>query len=249
MRSLTYRNPCQYTDLAKTFSHAFAHHQRDFQGSTYVGIHEGDGHGDRGTVGKDEVGVLPELLDDAEDVVPTTAVETGRVIPELIDDLVHLEGGSDGLDEDGGTDGTAGHADVVLSQVDGVVPEAGFEMGLHLGEVEVRTETPLHGLEGIVEEVETEVEERSGHGLAIDSDVLLKKVPPTGADDEGGESAVAAELVFLGALLEVNLATVGVVQVDLTVEHVLPGGSAGVCESGELAEVTITPSYRKLPVR
>jgi hypothetical protein len=45
-----------------------------------VGVHEGDGHGDSAAVGKDEVGVVAEALDDGEDVVPTAAVEARRVV-------------------------------------------------------------------------------------------------------------------------------------------------------------------------
>jgi hypothetical protein len=52
-----------------------------------VGVHEGRGHGDGVAVGEDEVGVLAEALDGAEDVVPAAAVETCRVVAELVDDL------------------------------------------------------------------------------------------------------------------------------------------------------------------
>ena len=40
-----------------------------------VCVHEGNGHGDGAAVGKDEIGVVAEALDDGKDVVPTTAVE------------------------------------------------------------------------------------------------------------------------------------------------------------------------------
>ena len=194
-----------------------------------VGVHEGDGHGDGGAVGEDKVGVVAELLDDAEDVVPAAAVEARGVVAELVDDLVHLKGGEDGLNQDGPADGAAGHADVVLGEVEDVVPQASFQVGLHLGQVEVRAEAAALGLKGVVEEVQTEIEEGAGHGLAIDGDVLLLEVPAAGANDEGGQLAVGAELVFLLALLEVDLATVGVVEVDLAVDHVVPGGGGGVC--------------------
>jgi hypothetical protein len=52
-----------------------------------VGVHEGRGHGDGVAVGEDEVGVLAEALDGAEDVVPAAAVETCRVVAELVDYL------------------------------------------------------------------------------------------------------------------------------------------------------------------
>ena len=124
-----------------------------------VGVHEGHRHGDARAVGQDEVGVLAELLDGAEDVVPAAAVEAGAVVAQLVDDLVHLKGGQDGLDQHGAADGAARHADVVLGQVEDVVPEAGLEVALHLGEVKVRAVAAALQLDGIVEEVQAKVKE------------------------------------------------------------------------------------------
>ena len=44
-------------------------------------------------------------LDDAEDVVPAAGVEPGRVVAQLVEDLVHLERGGDRLDQHGRADG------------------------------------------------------------------------------------------------------------------------------------------------
>jgi hypothetical protein len=85
-----------------------------------------------------------------------------------------------------------------------------------------------------VEEVKTEVEERAGHGLTVNSEVLLLQVPATSTGDEGRQSAIGAELVVLAALLEVDLAANGIVQVDLAVDHVLPGRGRGVLEIGHV---------------
>jgi bisphosphoglycerate-independent phosphoglycerate mutase (AlkP superfamily) len=52
-----------------------------------VCVHEWNSHGDGATVGKNEVRVVAEALDDGEDVVPTTAVEARGVIAEFVDDL------------------------------------------------------------------------------------------------------------------------------------------------------------------
>jgi hypothetical protein len=53
----------------------------------HIGIHEWRGHGDVGAVGKNKVGVLAELFDEGEDVIPAAAVETGAVITQFIDNL------------------------------------------------------------------------------------------------------------------------------------------------------------------
>ena len=60
------------------------------------------------------------------------------MLAQLVEDLVHLEGGEYGFDEDRGLDGTPGHAQLVLGQLEDVVPEPGLEVALHLGQVEVR---------------------------------------------------------------------------------------------------------------
>ena len=57
------------------------------------------GHGDLAAVGKQEGFVAGELFDEAEDVVPASAVEAGGVVAQLVEDFVHLECGEDGFDE------------------------------------------------------------------------------------------------------------------------------------------------------
>ena len=51
------------------------------------------GHADGAAVGDDGAGELAEGLDQGEDVVPAAAVEAGGVLAELVEELVHLEGG------------------------------------------------------------------------------------------------------------------------------------------------------------
>ena len=58
-------------------------------------------------VGQHELRPVAELLDHAEDVVPAAGVEPGRVLAQLVEDLVHLERGEDRLDQDGRADRAA----------------------------------------------------------------------------------------------------------------------------------------------
>lgn len=101
-------------------------------------------------------------------------------------------------------------------------------MRLHLGQVEVRPRAALDQLVGVVEEVQAKVEQTGRDGLAVDGQVLLVEVPAAGARDQRRQLAVRPQLVLLVALLEVDLAPDGVVQVDLAVDHVVPGGRARV---------------------
>src|SRR6266851_7034874 len=124
-----------------------------------VRAHEGDGHRDLRAIGKHEVGTVPELLDDAEDVVPAPRVETARVIAQLVEDLFHLERGKDRLDEYGGTDRSPRNAEGILREIENVVPQARLEVALELGEIEVRPTPLADQARGIVKEIEAEIEE------------------------------------------------------------------------------------------
>ncbi|KAI3485184.1 hypothetical protein L1887_51469 [Cichorium endivia] len=199
-----------------------------------VGLHEGHRHRHGRTVGEDGTGIVALALDEREDVIPSTTVETRRVLAQLVEDLVHLKGGSDGLDEDGAADGATGHLDVVLREVEDVVPQTRLEVALHLGQVEVRAVAGSDELVGVVEEVETKVDERAGHGLAVDDNVLLVEVPSTRAHEQHGGLALGLELVLLVVHLEVDAAVDGGAHVDLAVHQVGPGGRGRVLKVGHV---------------
>jgi hypothetical protein len=137
--------------------------------------------------------------------------------------LVHLECCHDGLNQDSTSDSTTGHANVVLSKVEDIIPESGLEMTLHLGKIEVWASSSLDKLLGIVEEVQTKVEQTTRDGLAVNSEMLLLQVPTTGTGDECWQFTVGAKLVILFANLEVDLLANGIVEVELAVDHVVPG--------------------------
>lgn len=157
-----------------------------------VGIHEWHGHGDGRSVWEDKVGVLAEFLDHAEDVIPSSTVQAGGVVAELVDDLVHLKSGKDGLDQDRTSDCATGNGNEILSEVEDVVPETSLEVRFHLGEVEVWASSSLDELLCIVEEVETEIEETARDGLAINGQMLLLQVPASGSDNECWEGTVGS---------------------------------------------------------
>ena len=53
----------------------------------HVCVHEGNSHRDGRPIGQNKVGVLAKFLDDAENIIPSTAVETGAVVTKLIYNL------------------------------------------------------------------------------------------------------------------------------------------------------------------
>lgn len=136
------------------------------------------------------------------------------MLAELVNELVHLEGGSDGLDEASGADATTAKTNVVLSHAEDVVPQTGLEVvlrrsiavsaqfascyvaytkraHLHLGKVEVGTVSSGDGLLGVVEEVETKVEDTSTQVLSVNSDVRLVQVPSSSTKSRGARGWVS----------------------------------------------------------
>jgi hypothetical protein len=100
--------------------------------------------------------------------------------------LIHLKSSGDGLDQDRATDGSTPHADIVLSQVKGIIPQPGLKMRLHLGQVEVWPSPALNKLLCVVEEVQSKVEQATRDGLAINGKVLLLQMPTSSAGDKCG---------------------------------------------------------------
>ena len=99
------------------------------------------------------------------------------MLTELVEDLVHLEGGEDRLDEDRGLDRAARDPDPILREAEDVVPEPRLEVALELREVEVRPRPALEQPLGVAGEVDAEVEEPGRDVLAVDDDVALLQVP------------------------------------------------------------------------
>ena len=191
-------------------------------------------HGDLAALRQATLGVGAEALDEAEDVVPAATVETADVVPQLVEDLVHLEGGGDGLDEHGAADAALGQAQALLGMAEDVIPQPGLQVALQLGDVKVGAAAAGQQLLGVVEEVEAKVEEGAGHGLAVDLNMLLRQGPAAGADDEGGQLLVKLVILAFGAG-EGQGATDGRGEILLALQGGTPGGTMGILEVGHEA--------------
>src|ERR1700704_1897662 len=66
----------------------------------HIGIHETRLHCHILSVGKDGTLIQTPLLNEAEDVVPSSAVQATRVVAELEQNLFHLESGWECLNQD-----------------------------------------------------------------------------------------------------------------------------------------------------
>src|SRR6202012_1065550 len=100
-----------------------------------------------------------------EDVVPAAGVQARAVFAQLVQDLVHLEGGVDGLDQHGRLDRALRQAQLVLRAHEDVVPQARLEMALQLGQVEEWAVAARDLFLRVVEQEQAEVEDAAGHAL------------------------------------------------------------------------------------
>src|SRR5439155_1470014 len=171
--------------------------------------HEGYCHRHLGPIGQDELLPIPELLDDAEDVVPPARVEARGVVPEFVQDLLHLEGRRNRLDEGGGLHGADRDAEGLLREPEHLVPEASLQMALHLRQVEVRAGPAGSKLLRVVAEIEPEVHQAPRDRYAVDNHVLLREFPTT----ERGRLRKEVEHV---AAIDPNLALCAAMQEILT---------------------------------
>src|SRR5260370_15748267 len=104
--------------------------------------------------------------------------------------------------------------------------EPGLLMALHLRQVEVGGGSPFEALPRVMEEIEPEVEERSGDRLAVDRDVLLGKMPSARAHEERRD--VLVQPVGLSLRTDVvELPADGVDQVGRPRYSVAPGRREG----------------------
>lgn len=91
------------------------------------------------------------------------------MLPQLKEDFFHLERSGKGLDEDSASNGTSRDTDVRLRKVEDIIPETGFEVMLHLREVEIGADTASNQFLGIMEEIKRKVEDGCGDRGIIDS--------------------------------------------------------------------------------
>ena len=196
-----------------------------------VGIrpHERNGHRDLRPIGQDELLASAELLDDAEDVVPSACVQARCVVPQFVQDLLHLKRGGDRLDQGGRLHASREDPDPFLGEAENVGPQAGLEMTLHLREVEVGARPPGEKLLRVVEEVQPEIHEAPRSDLAVDAQMFLGEMPPAGPHDQGRGLGVQSVLLPLRAA-EFERAPDGPNEVQLALDDVSPGGRVRVLE-------------------
>ena len=196
----------------------------------HVRLEEMPLHGHGRAVRQQEVRAVPEFLDEAEDIVPAPAVEAGGVLAQLVEDLVHLEGGENRLDQHRSLDRAARHAECVLRGDEHLVPQPRFQVALDLRQVEVRSGPGAGQRLVVVGEEQREVEQRTRHRLAVDAHVLLRQVPAARPHDERRGMLAQPVDPAGGLVLESDGAAHGIGEVHLPADDVLPGRRTGILE-------------------
>ena len=156
------------------------------------------------------------------------------MLAQLVEDLLHLEGRRDGLDQRGGPDGADRDAERLLRGEEDVVPQPGLEMALHLGQVEVRAGPLLQQFFRIVEEMQAEIDQSADRRSVLERDVPFVQVPAPGPHHDRREGRVVAQAVLAAVRAgERRGPPDGVVEVHLAAHDVGPVRRVGVLQIGQ----------------
>ena len=123
--------------------------------------------------------VLPQALDEGEYVVPASAIEPDDVVPQLIKDFVHLEGGRQRLDQYRRFDGPNWQAERLLRDDENIVPQPRLEMALEFRQIEVRA-VPAALAPWRCGRVEAEIHSDARHLSHVHMDVRSIRCQPRG---------------------------------------------------------------------
>jgi len=89
------------------------------------------------------------------------------MIPQFIDEFVHFKGGRDRFDKTSTPNRPPRHANPILRNTENIIPKSRLKVTLHLREVEIGSCAGLDEFVGIVEKVETEIENAARDRLTI----------------------------------------------------------------------------------
>ena len=138
----------------------------------------------KSAIGEQEIAFVPELFDAGKNVIPAAAVQSGGVIAQFVENLVHLECCRDRFDQNCRANRALRNAEFVLRQLEDVVPNARLQMALHFRQIKIWTASARDQLFRVVKEVEAEIEETAGNRLAVDEHMFLDQMPAARARHE-----------------------------------------------------------------
>src|SRR5262249_33154481 len=99
--------------------------------------HEWRGHRYLCSIRHDEIHLACELLNVTENVVPSPAVQACAVMPQFVENLLHLEARQNMFDEHSRFDSSLRDVQRLLGSYKNVIPQARFEIMLQLGQIKI----------------------------------------------------------------------------------------------------------------
>ena len=188
------------------------------------------------------VAMRTQGLDVGKDVVPAAAVEADDALAQRMQDLVHLEGRGQRLDQHRHFHLPLRQPERVLDVRQHVLPQRRLFHRLQLGQVEIRAAILRGERAGVVEGEQAEVEQAGAGALSVDQHVLLVEVPAARAHDQHRlfrerfqRIGFSVGLPFCSRRGERERAGDGFAQRALADEQVVPGRRRRVLEVGHVA--------------
>ena len=102
------------------------------------------------------------------------------MLAQLVQNLVHLERSENRFDQHRGANGSAGNAQIVLREIEHVIPQAGFVVALQLRQIKVGRRSAADLVLGVVKEKQSKIEQRAGNRLAVHQEMLFIRCQPRG---------------------------------------------------------------------
>jgi len=129
-------------------------------------------------------------------------------------------------------DRAAPHAQRVLRGDEDIVPEPGFEMVLEFRQVEIGAGARARQRLVVVGQKDRKVEQRTRDRLAVDVQMFFRQVPAARAHDQCRRARAKPVRLATARIDVADFAVDGVAQIDLAVDHVLPGRGGRILEIG-----------------
>ena len=162
-----------------------------------------------------------QRFDVAEDVIPAAAVQAHNMVTQRMEDLMHLEYGRQGFNQQRGFNGAARQAEAVFCVAENFTPPRRFLPGLGFRQIEIGAAAFRQQVFMVVEEVQRKVEQAARNRFSAPGDVLFWQMQTAYATDQ--HRRIRFELVnFTGFVGIADGAIDGVAQVDLPVDNFLP---------------------------
>ena len=194
-----------------------------------VGAEEGFIHGDNLTIRQYPVGMVFQGFDVAEDVIPAAAVQAHNMVTQRMEDLMHLEYGWQGFNQQRGLNGAARQAEAVFCVAEDFTPPRRFLPGLGFRQIEIGAAAFRQQVLMVVEEVQRKVEQAARNRFSAPRNVFFWQMQTAYAADQ--HRRIRFELVnFTGFVGIADGAVDGVAQVDLPVDNFLPVRREGIFE-------------------